>query len=418
MIRSLRNISISHTSTSLEQRENYHVSAEAIRPLSQSILCHFSDIVGLMILSTCNRTEVYFESTSTSALDMCEYFITIMCPKAELSSEKKLFHFNNRTIDTAFHLLEVANGLRSAVVGDQQILNQIKGAYKVSLEHHTQGSLLERTLQAVFKSHKRISNESAFRNGSRSTAYRALKIIQDSFGKDSMPSKRLLIIGAGEITTEILKYLPKFAFEEIAISNRTEMKAMHLAQAYHLKTEKWSNIENNHFHSFDAIITAVSNRKHLIKSLPQVEKKIIIDLSLPCNAHPALAFQHNIELYNLDNVTEQIAQTDYSRQQAVHQAESIIAEEINKLANWVQKAKIRSFLKDYKASTQHTLREVIEQLQDKNLSTKDLENIIHIISEKMVKKPAVIMNHSCEGELSENSMEFIQKAFAPNNFFS
>ncbi|UII26494.1 glutamyl-tRNA reductase [Fulvivirga maritima] len=418
MLPSLRNISISHTSTSLEQREKYHLSNTAVSLLSLNISSHFSDICGLLILSTCNRTEIYFESIETSASDMCEYFITALHPEAKLSSEKKLFHFHNRTNDTAFHMLQVANGLRSAVVGDQQILNQIKSAYKLSLKNKTQGSILERTLQAVFKSHKRISNESAFRNGSRSTAYRALKIIQDSFGKESIQSKKLLLIGAGEIAKEILKYLPKFAFQEIYISNRTEEKALDLAKDYHLKTVSWSTIEENRFNEFDAIITAVSNRKNLIYRLPEKGKKIIVDLSLPCNINPSLAYQYNIELFNLDNVTEQIEQTDNNRRQAINDAESIITEEMNALSIWIQKGKIRRFLNDYKESTTLTIKEVINQLDRNDPKLKNIDHIAQLIAEKMVKNPAVIMNNTCEGELSENSMELIQKAFTPNTFFS
>ena len=415
MLISLRNISISHTSTSLQRREQYHLSTEEIMSLTNSLQRKFPDISGLMILSTCNRTEIYFESMKTQSKELNEFFIQLINPDVDINQELTLFHNNNRTVDTAFHLLQVANGLRSAVVGDQQILNQIKAAYNQSRDFKIQGSILERTLQAVFRSHKRISNESSFRNGSRSTAYRALKIIQDGFGKETTKHKSLLIIGAGEIAQDVLQYLRKFTFKEVYISNRTEQKAMNLASIHHIKRLQWKYVESNNFERIDAIISAVGNRKHLVNTMIGEGKKIIVDLSLPANVHPSLSRQDQIELYDLDNVTEQIDLTDHIRYKAIKDAEIIIKEEMSLLSAWLQKGQVRKFISDYKQHTINIIQKVLTQTNNIDGSPEQTRQLAEAIARKLVKSPAVTMNNTCEGELSENSMKFIQKAFTNND---
>ena len=126
------------------------------------------------------------------------------------------------------HLLHVSNGLRSALIGDKQIITQVKAAYQHSLEQKNQGSLLERAFQAVFRSHKRIAIESLYQRGSTSTAYSSLKMVNEYFGKEEAKDLSILIVGAGEIAEDILKYLPKFHFRDAFLSNRTFEKASRL----------------------------------------------------------------------------------------------------------------------------------------------------------------------------------------------
>ena len=185
----LRCISISHKTAAAAQREHYHISQEEKSSLTEVIGNTFKDITGLLLLVTCNRTEIYFESVTTSATIIRDFFIsqkTTICT----NKSKQLFKYSDITEDTAKHLLEVSSGLASLVFGDAEIIHQIKKAHQFSITHKMQGSLLERVMQTVFKSHKRISNETSFRDGTTSTAYKSLKALRKFYANASLETNK------------------------------------------------------------------------------------------------------------------------------------------------------------------------------------------------------------------------------------
>ena len=413
MKKALRYISISHKTASLSERECFHLSISDRILLHKKIRTLYQNINGLMLLSTCNRTEIYFEATTTTAAHMRDFFIAHQTKKWHDATPLDLFQYSDTTIDTVRHLLRVANGLHSAVVGDAQILAQIKETYQYALNAKTQGSLLERSLQSVFKSHKRISNETNYHKGIHSTAYKALKLIEEEFGKQGLPSKKLLIVGAGDIASQVALYVQKFPFEHVFISNRTPLKAEKIAQANKLTVIDWSLVESNQLEQFDAIITAVSNRNKLITKIDDREnKRVFIDLAMPSNISKTVANNENMKLYGLDTVTGLIEQTDSMRLLALEQVEKVITNELSLFVQWMKKNQVRTFLKAYKQTTQDILKESLVAIKlDEKLEAKDLETLINRISEKLVKEPAMTMFTARPGELSAQNLAFIKKAF-------
>lgn len=227
MNKTLRYISVSHKTASTIQREKYHISELEKEELTRLICQTFSDVSALFILATCNRTEIYFESTITSTSSMIDLLISFKSVKTS-KTENELFLSSDVTKQSIQHLLEVSSGLKSLVFGDAEIISQIKKAHQFSMLHKLQGSLLERALQAVFKTHKRISNETDFRDGTTSVAYKSLKVVRESFDKASVKSKKILFVGAGDIVKQLFKYNAKFNYNNIYISNRSIEKALSL----------------------------------------------------------------------------------------------------------------------------------------------------------------------------------------------
>lgn len=405
MVTTLKYISISQKSAQTQDRAYYHFDDNLRRALAKRIQSTFPDITGLMLLATCNRTELYYESSQTSAEVLRDYFIDLFNPFHP--NQKALFELSNDSLVSAKHLLAVANGLESAVIGDGQILAQIKEAYHFTLSRKMQGSLLERVVQAVFKSHKRISNETSFRNGSRSTSYRALKLIEQHFGKELLSHKKLLIIGAGEINTEVLKYLHKFPFKEVSITNRTASKAEHLAEVYDLKTIPWQQVEDHQLEEYEVIITAVSNRKHLIYQ-PGPHEQVLVDLALPSNVSNELEKHPGTTLYNLDQVTEQIEESDAMRQEAISRVNTIIDEEITNYNRWLGQSNLRQILRDYKLQTKAIILESIHQTSSLNMSEASINALADTITNKLVRQSAKALQESVastkdHGETHPNS---------------
>ncbi|UJH66645.1 hypothetical protein [Allomuricauda sp. SCSIO 65647] len=348
MEKSLRYISISHKTASVAQREVFHIPKEEKKDLVAHIRETFPDISGLLLLVTCNRTEIYFESVTTPAVAIRNLLINTKFPNSGMETSH-LFKCGNTTEKTVLHLLEVSSGLASSVIGDVEIVHQIKKAYHFSMELKLQGSLLERAMQTVFKSHKRISNETLFRDGTTSIAYKALKVIDHTYAKTSK-EKKVLFIGAGDIVMQLFKYNSKFNFKNIYVSNRTKEKAIALATKHHAKVYDWDKVLRNDFHGFDVIVGAASNCADLVKNIPIVrtDPMLLIDLAVPCNINKDLSRNESVLLYDLDTISMDLENTKGKRMAAIGKVHEIIAEELSVYIEWLQKAPLRAFLAEYK----------------------------------------------------------------------
>ncbi len=347
MSKTLCFISISHKTASVSKREEYHISDGEKNSLTELIQNTYPDIVGLFLLTTCNRTEIYIESSDTTAIELRDFLVKYK--ERNLTIDKNLFDLSNSTEDTVRHLLEVSSGLASSVLGDAEIIHQIRKAHQLSITNHLQGSLLERAMQTVFKSHKRISNETEFRDGTTSVAYKSLKMVSDTFGKDHRQAKKILFIGAGDIVNQLFKYNSKFDYNDIYISNRTEKKATILAKRHNCKVYRWDKVLENDFTGFDVIISAASNCHRLINNIVNENRKLLlIDLALPSNINKELIHRNNVTLYDLDTISVGLENTRERRNASIGKVDKIITEELLAFSQWYQEAPLRVFLAKHK----------------------------------------------------------------------
>ena len=409
MDKSLRYISISHKTASVTQRETYHIPEEEKSDLVTRICAAFTDVSGLLLLVTCNRTEIYFESETTAATVLRDFLIDLMARKSSTES-KKLFNCGNETEDTVRHLLRVTSGLVSSVLGDAEIVHQIKKSYQFSIEHQLQGSLLERAMQTVFKSHKRISNETHFRDGTTSVAYKSLKVISDTFDKTSLKTKKILFIGAGDIVKQLFKYNSKFKFSNIYISNRTEEKARVLSQLHDTKIFDWDKVRTNDFQGFDVIISAASNCPQLIKKVPATNNKLLLlDLAMPCNSDKSLALKENIVFYDLDSISVDLKETKEKRFAAIGEVTSILTEELEAYKEWLQEAPLRAFLAEYKI----IVKQKVVQYFDGNaqeLNQQSVKTITDRVVRKLRKKTIrPISTKEMEDAIAEQGVFFLEE---------
>ena len=381
MRKSLGYISISHKTANVSQREVYQVSEKEKQDLSGLISQAFPDITGLFILITCNRTEIYFEATSTKAVMLRDFFIAQKV-KYGTKVNRDLFELSDDIITTARHLMVVASGLESSVLGDVEIIHQIKKAHLFSLSQHMQGSLLERAMQAIFKCHKRINNETHFRDGTTSLAYKTLKLVSNHFKNYHSDSKKILFVGAGDIVTQLFKYNSKFNFGNIHISNRTKETAISIANKQQCKLFDWNKLIENDLEEFDVIISAVSNRQNLIYDVEARLKKILlIDLAVPTNIDKNLAKNKNIIYYGLDSISEALEANLESRLNSVDPVNLIITEELLDYSEWLQESSFRETL-----SKQKLL--VTQKLQDyfKNDPIENSEELLKIVTNRILKE--------------------------------
>ena len=390
MSKSLRYISISYKTASVIQREAFHVSEDEKIHLAKNICDTFTDIKGLLLLITCNRTEIYFESASTSASTICDFFISLKV-RGSIEKNKPLFKYSNHTEDTVRNFLEVSSGLASSVIGDVEIIHQIKKAYQFSIKHQLQGSLLERCMQTIFKSHKRISNETQFRDGTTSIAYKSLKVVNDTYNKASSRMKKILFIGAGDIVNQLFKYNSKFNFNNIYISNRTMEKAQLLAKRHQIKVYDWRKVLSNDFEGFDVIISAVSNRHHLIKRIPfSIQNILLIDLSIPSNIDRALGQNKNIIFHDLDSISAELEDTKERRLAAISEVDQIISEELLAYNEWFQNAALRATFSIYEARVAQKVKNLLED-SSKDYNPQMIKLISNVIMKKLISQNEILI---------------------------
>ena len=386
----LRYISISHRTATVTQRAVYHIPDEEISSFLDIVSKKFNDISGLILLSTCNRTEIYFESVNTTATIIRNFFIKLQGVKS-IPVAKQFFHYSNTTEDTVKHLLEVSAGLESSVLGDAEIIHQIKKAHQFAIAHHQQGSLLERAMQAVFKSHKRISNETHFRDGTTSLAYKSLKVVRDAYEKALVKNKRILFVGAGDIVKQLFKYNTKFNFNNIYISNRTKQRAIDLSKEHHCKLYDWDKVLENNFDDFDVIIGAVSNCQHLIKKIPATKKKVLlIDLSVQGSIDRELAHHKNTKLYDLDTISEDLQDTKEKRFAAIDEVDKIIIHELSKYCKWLQEAPLRELLAEYKIAVSKKVNVYFEADKEE----EKIKAVTNQVMRKLMSHPESLMSSS------------------------
>jgi len=367
MNKSLRYISVSHKTASTIQREKYHLSDTEKELLTHLIRSTFSDISGLFILATCNRTEIYFEAIHTTKNDLTAFLIDFKSIQNK-TSEQMVFISSNQTETSIQHLLEVSSGLESLVFGDAEIISQIKKAHQFSMHYKMQGSLLERALQAVFKTHKRISNETNFRDGTTSVAYKSLKVIRQTYDSETVKSKKILFVGAGDIVKQLFKYNSKFNFNNIYISNRSLEKAIILAQANQCHTYPWEHVLSNNFDDFDVIISAASNCPNLINNISASKKPLLIDLAVPCNIDKRLKEIEHVIFHDLDSISVELEETKEHRLAATDEVNGIINEEIESYKEWLEGGLLRALLAEFKIKVHTKVKTQLNTIESSKIT--------------------------------------------------
>src|ERR1035437_6389287 len=236
---------------------------------------NFKDFV---VLSTCNRTEVYGIGPS----EIAEQIISIVCnqPKELLDTYK----FVKTSEEALSHIFQVASGLDSQILGDYEILGQFKNACKLSKENGLLGPVFERMANICIQASKEIKTKTALSKGTVSASYASIEILKEKIGKK--PTKCLLI-GTGKFGNNISKnikhYLPHF---ELTVSNRTYETAMDIATTHGFALLPYENI-NGSLKNFEVIILSTASDKYIVtpENLVNAKTKLILDLSIPQTVH-------------------------------------------------------------------------------------------------------------------------------------
>ena len=301
-------------------------------------------IQDFFIVSTCNRTEIY--GFASSAKDLSR----LVCSQTEgTGAEFDAISYVFRGHSALEHLFKVASGLDSQILGDYEIIGQIRQAAKFSKEHHCLSAYLERLINEVLQCAKRIRTNTALSGGTVSVSFAAVQFIRNHF--DQAGGKHILLLGTGKIGTNTCKniadYLPG---NTVTVMNRTFSKAEETAALYGFDKAPIEAMED-YMQRADAVIVATNSQEAFIlpSHFAQSNASLIIDLSVPCNVDPAVGQLAHIKLVNVDELSRVKDETLQKRAAEVPKALAIICEHVQAFLEWHDMRRHVPVLKEVKS---------------------------------------------------------------------
>ena len=288
----------------------------------------------LFILSTCNRTEIYGFAENASQL------INLLCTQTTgaPSTFTELAYIKNG-LDAIEHLFQVAAGLDSQILGDYEIVGQIKQAVRISRERNFIGAFSERLVNCVLQSSKSIKNQTTLSGGTVSVSFAAIQFIKENTG--SVAGKKILLIGVGKIGRNTCRNMVDYLdTRDITLINRTEEKAVGLAEEMGVQYAAPEHTDA-HVASSDIIIVATNAEQPVLlrSHLENKGDKLIIDLSIPCNVEKSARDLPGITLVNVDELSRLKDETLQKREAEVPKATAILGEHIAEFLEWQEMRK-------------------------------------------------------------------------------
>ena len=297
----------------------------------------------VFVLSTCNRTEIYGFADSVSQL------IDLLCDQTAGSKETFLSSaYIKNGHEAITHLFNVSAGLDSQILGDYEIIGQIKAAAKFAKRHGCINVMLERLINTVLQSSKAIKNQTELSGGTVSVSFAAIQYIREHV--TAIADKKILLLGTGKIGKSTSKNLVHYLkTKNITLINRTEEKAAELAKELGLKHAPISELQS-HISGADIILVATDATEPtiLLSHLEKQSDKLILDLSVPFNVEQAVQHLPYITVINVDELSKMRDETLAKREADVPKAKAIIADHIAEFIEWHEHRKHVPVLKAVK----------------------------------------------------------------------
>jgi glutamyl-tRNA reductase len=333
-------VGISHRTAPVDLRERVDFQTRGVGEALRGVAA-LGSAREAVIVSTCNRAEIYAAAddpsrAQTDLVDFVGAFSGVSC--ADVSPH--IYHVTD--LDAARHLFRVAAGLDSLVVGEPQILGQVKEAHTIAAEAHTAGPVLTRLFHASFGAGKRVRTETGLGSGAVSVSYAAVALAKKIFG--NLQGRQVIVVGAGEMGKLTALHMKSQGVSHVAIVSRTMAHAAKTAEAIGGATAaSWNELDSALIAS-DIVITATgaavpiltkARVEHVMRQR-RSRPLFIIDIALPRDVEAAAGEIEQVFLYNIDDLQATVRENLARRSSEVARAEAIVTEEVDKFAAWLR----------------------------------------------------------------------------------
>lgn len=332
-------IGLNYKSAPVDVREIIAFTEDQIRHFTKN-LKQIENVVGVVVLSTCNRTEIYFHIKINSTQEGFDMVYNRLADYKNLnvSVKKHLYFFEG--LKTVKHLFSVTGGLNSMALGEDQIIGQVKNAFLISEHGHCAGPVLTRLFNRAFSAGKRIRTETKINEGSASVSSAAATLAKQQY--PDIASRSILLIGAGQTGRLSMLSLIEKGCKNLYITNRTFEKANEVAKEFKTTAVPFSDI-NKYLITCDIVmvatgsVTPLINKSMIAEVMPKRDFRplTIVDLSVPRNVEQDVANIKHITLFDVDDTEVVIKGTFEKRKGEIIKAEEIISTIANNYMEWL-----------------------------------------------------------------------------------
>ncbi len=393
-------LGINHRTASLDVRERVAFAPdEMVLSLQQGREASGAD--SLAVLSTCNRTELYACGNVDSDALLSWLVAHHDLPANALDSSCYVLK-NDKAVE---HMMKVASGLDSMVLGEPQILGQMKSSYAVAQKAGTAGGLLSQVFQDVFATAKRVRSETAIGQNPVSVAYAAVSLAQRIFS--SMREVSALLIGAGETVELLARHLREQGVGDIVVANRTLARAQEMAEQFSAEAILLSDIPA-HLHQADIVISSTASQlpilgKGAVESALKRRKHrpiFMVDIAVPRDIEPQVAQLDDVYLYTVDDLKEVIEANLRHREDAAGQAEAFIQQGVinwqNQLRGQQAVGTIRAFRDNFAALRDVELDKALSSIAQGQAAEQVLRQLAHGLTNKFLHVPTTRLKRAGE----------------------
>lgn len=419
-------LGINHKTASVNLREKVAFVEDkrqlAFAQIQQSALAE-----SVVILSTCNRTELYFHQPQIPPQEespenqqwreRCfQWFANIH--QLDQNELRQCLYFK-QNMHAAQHLMKVACGLDSLILGEPQILGQVKQAYQESEHFYQQQGLsisnkLSRLFQKTFAAAKRVRSETEIGASAVSVAYAACGLARQIF--DNFQQLRFLLVGAGETIELVARYLVQHGAKNIMIANRTQVRAEMLSQRVApMQILSLSALQLG-LNQADVVISSTGSPDVLItKAMVQTAQKqrqfdpmLLIDIAVPRDIDSEVAELDSVYAYSVDDLQNIIQQNLAQRQQAAEQALEIVEQESKAFFEWLKQQQSSDLIKHYRQNAEAQRLELLEKALQAINQGQDSEKVLSELSYKLTNQLLHAPTHALQTMAKEGNVKGLQ----------
>lgn len=413
-------IGLNHRTAGVDVREKFALTD--VEHFEKGLLAH-CPLNECMALSTCNRVEIVAVAKRVSAREaqdsIIEYWAGVCKGSTELLVENT---YQLADLDAVKHLFTVASSLDSMVMGEPQILGQLKDAYRRAVDEGAAKTIINRLLHKSFSVAKRVRTETAIASSAVSISFAAVELAKKIFG--SLDGTRAMLVGAGEMAELAATHLLQNGVQDIIIANRTLSRAKELAQTMNGEPIQIENMPDR-LHEVDIIISSTGSPVSVIKArdvkgvLKRRKNKpmFFIDIAVPRDIDPDVNQLDNVYLYDIDDLKEVVEDNMAQRQEEAAKARAVVEAETGTFSHWLNSLDLQPTIVDLVDRNEEiALRELAKTLKRigpvDNKTLKALETLVLSVGRKSLHEPICFLKRRTQEEGSaERFIDLARRMF-------
>jgi glutamyl-tRNA reductase len=416
-------VGLNHRTAPVEVRERVSFTVEQSKKAADELRSR-GILAETLVLSTCNRSEIYGvppESSRECAPGLSSFLSEFHAVRADVLSVSLYHHYDRAAVR---HLFRVAAGLDSMLLGEAEILGQVREAYRFAHDYGATGPVLNRLFQGALEVGKRVRTETELGTRPVSVASAGVKLAERIFGK--MNERSALVLGAGTISEQVVNQLRDRGIARLFIMNRSRERAEELAGRVNGEVVGWGEWDAA-LKLPDVVVTSVSAdepvlRREILQAAMAARGNravFLMDLGVPRNIEAAAADLYNVYMYNLDDLTEIVEQNRHARESEVPKAETIVDEHVGKFLSWQASVELVGFVDALRARLREERAAFIRSRMDSmgHLGAGEraqVESMMDELLEKLLVEPAERLRGEKELRRKIQNVEALRDLFLSN----